>query len=185
MASICPTPDLVLIDANLSEVEDQILSTHGSFPHSRVIVVGVEPTTATVIGAIHAGATAIAPADATTDDILRMVNGVARDQVHCPPQISEILFEYIRAQQEAAAPKVPQATIDDQPDAPEEEETIESLTPREREILALIDEGLSNQEIADRLYVGRSTVKNHVHNILSKLHVKRRTQAVARVRRTG
>jgi two-component system, NarL family, nitrate/nitrite response regulator NarL len=58
----------------------------------------------------------------------------------------------------------------------------EQLTLREREIVALIDEGLSNKEIAERLYIELPTVKNHVHNILEKLHVRRRYEAAARMR---
>ncbi len=53
------------------------------------------------------------------------------------------------------------------------------MTPREREILELIGEGLSNQEIAERLVVEVGTVKNHVHNILQKLNVSNRREAAA------
>jgi DNA-binding NarL/FixJ family response regulator len=56
------------------------------------------------------------------------------------------------------------------------------LTAREREILTLIDGGLSNKEIAHRLNIEVATVKNHVHRILDKLHVKRRGEAAARIR---
>jgi len=56
------------------------------------------------------------------------------------------------------------------------------LTKREREIMGLIDEGLSNKEIAKRLRIEVATVKNHVHNILEKLQVHRRGEAAARVR---
>jgi hydroxymethylbilane synthase len=59
-----------------------------------------------------------------------------------------------------------------------------SLTSRELEILDLIDQGLSNKEIARRLTIELSTVKNHVHNILEKLNVSRRSEAAAHVRRT-
>ena len=58
----------------------------------------------------------------------------------------------------------------------------ERLTAREREVLRLIDQGLSNKEIARRLDIGLSTVKNHVHNILDKTSASRRAQAAARVR---
>ncbi|MEZ4715157.1 MAG: helix-turn-helix transcriptional regulator [Caldilineaceae bacterium] len=58
-------------------------------------------------------------------------------------------------------------------DAPDYEE----LTPREREILELISQGLTNQEIADALVIELGTVKNHVHNVLSKLHVNSRKDA--------
>ena len=57
-----------------------------------------------------------------------------------------------------------------------------TLTAREREIAALIEQGCSNKEIAERLEIGLPTVKNHVHNILTKLHATRRGQAAAMLR---
>jgi LuxR family maltose regulon positive regulatory protein len=62
---------------------------------------------------------------------------------------------------------------------------IEPLSERELEILSLVSEGLSNQEISDKLYLALSTVKGHNRNIFDKLHVKRRTEAVARARELG
>jgi DNA-binding NarL/FixJ family response regulator len=59
---------------------------------------------------------------------------------------------------------------------------VAALSPRERQILALIDEGLANKEIAHRLGIELATVKNHVHHILEKLQVTRRGQAAARAR---
>ena len=73
----------------------------------------------------------------------------------------------MRALSQGMAPKVPHAR----------------LTPRERAIAALVADGLSNKEIAVRLGIELCTVKNHVHHILEKLHVSRRTQAAARFRR--
>jgi two-component system, NarL family, nitrate/nitrite response regulator NarL len=61
----------------------------------------------------------------------------------------------------------------------------ERLTTRELEVLRLIDEGLSNKEIANALSIELTTVKNHVHHILKKLDVRRRTAAAARARRLG
>jgi DNA-binding CsgD family transcriptional regulator len=58
----------------------------------------------------------------------------------------------------------------------------EVLTQREREIVALLEQGLSNKEIARSLQIGYATVKNHVHSILSKLQIRRRGEAAARVR---
>ena len=61
--------------------------------------------------------------------------------------------------------------------------SLASLTAREREIVALIDEGLSNKEIAHDLSIEVTTVKNHVHNILEKLNVRRRADAAALMRK--
>jgi DNA-binding NarL/FixJ family response regulator len=61
----------------------------------------------------------------------------------------------------------------------------ESLTPREVEVALLLDEGLSNKQIAGRLHVEVPTVKHHVHHILHKLGVSSRAEAVARLRRRG
>jgi LuxR family maltose regulon positive regulatory protein len=69
--------------------------------------------------------------------------------------------------------------------APASQPLIEPLTDRELEILQLVAEGLSNREICDRLFLALSTVKGHNRNIFDKLHVKRRTEAVARARELG
>lgn len=68
---------------------------------------------------------------------------------------------------------------------PESQALIEPLSERELEILALVAEGLSNHEISERLFISLSTVKGHNRNIFDKLHVKRRTEAVARARELG
>ncbi len=62
---------------------------------------------------------------------------------------------------------------------------LEPLSPRELEVLRLIEQGLSNQEIADRLFLALSTVKGHTRIIFDKLQVQRRTEAVARARELG
>jgi two-component system nitrate/nitrite response regulator NarL len=64
----------------------------------------------------------------------------------------------------------------------DERAELPALTSRQWEILRLIDEGLSNKEIAQRLYIEVPTVKNHIHNILDKLQVRRRSEAAALVR---
>jgi len=82
----------------------------------------------------------------------------------------------------AAFPRraVTQSAIKDQ-----QSEMLEPLSPRELEVLRLIEQGFSNQEIADRLFLALSTVKGHTRLIFDKLQVQRRTEAVARARELG
>jgi LuxR family maltose regulon positive regulatory protein len=72
-----------------------------------------------------------------------------------------------------------------QPSPPRAELLIEPLTQREMEVLQLIAEGLSNQEISERLFLALSTIKGHTRIIFDKLQVQRRTEAVARARELG
>jgi DNA-binding NarL/FixJ family response regulator len=84
----------------------------------------------------------------------------------CSPWMAATLLRRVATLAVDRAPSPPEAT----------------LTRRELEIVALIDEGLSKKQIAWQLSIEIATVKNHVHNILEKLHVERRTEAAARVR---
>ena len=62
---------------------------------------------------------------------------------------------------------------------------VEPLSPRELEVLRLIEQGFSNQEIADRLFLAVSTIKGYTRTLFDKLHVQRRTEAVVRARELG
>jgi DNA-binding NarL/FixJ family response regulator len=86
-------------------------------------------------------------------------------RMHCAPHIAAAMFSRL-----AGFLRVP--------DAPE---ALPSLTPRESEILALVEQGRSNKDIARQLTISSATVKNHMHNILQKLRVSRRGQAAARL----
>jgi DNA-binding CsgD family transcriptional regulator len=85
------------------------------------------------------------------------------------PEPAVVLVEPLKTDLEIAPPKTPQPLAD-------------PLSQRELDVLVLITEGLTNQEIADRLYIGISTVKKHINHIYSKLDVTHRAQAVARAR---
>jgi DNA-binding NarL/FixJ family response regulator len=95
-----------------------------------------------------------------------VVRGVVRDELPCSPQIASTLLRRVGALASVAAPVEPRAR----------------LTSRELEIVHLIERGLSNKEIGRELCIEVATVKNHVHNVLEKLQVRRRTEAVARIR---
>jgi DNA-binding NarL/FixJ family response regulator len=104
--------------------------------------------------------------DGSLDDLVAIVQSVARGETLCSPRVAAILFKQV-------------AVL-----ASERQSRILSvhLTTREREIVDLIDRGLSNKQISHQLSVEVRTVKTHVHNILEKLQVHRRGEAAAWVR---
>jgi two-component system, NarL family, nitrate/nitrite response regulator NarL len=119
-----------------------------------------------VIACAEAGVAAFLARDASLDELVATTRAVAHGEL--PAHSPRIAAALLRRVADGAGP-TPHAAL-----AP--------LTSRERQIVALIDEGLSNKEIAARLCIELSTVKNHVHNLLEKLGVRGRTAAAARVR---
>lgn len=119
-----------------------------------------------VLAYAGAGITGFVPREASTQDLFDAIERAVNGEFLCSPRIAATLFRQL-----AALSHLSKADIDPSP-----------LTSREREIARFIDEGLSNKEIARQLSIEVSTVKNHVHNILEKLHVTRRGKVSARVR---
>ena len=115
----------------------------------------------------EAGVAAFVMGDATAQQLVATMLGCACGEFHCSPRVAAMLVRRVSA--------LAQGVVEDRCD--------DDLTPRERTIVGLIDDGLSNKEIARRLGIELSTVKNHVHRILEKLHASRRAQAAAHFRR--
>ena len=110
-----------------------------------------------VEGALKAGAMSYLIKNVSAGELVSAIRGAVAGQARLSPEAAQVLIQDIK-----------------QPAAP-----VYDLTDREKEILALMVEGLPNSEIADRLVVSQSTVKFHVSNVLSKLGVASRTEAVA------
>jgi two-component system nitrate/nitrite response regulator NarL len=117
-----------------------------------------------------AGAAGFVTCEDSLDDLASAIECAARGEVRCSPRLAATLLRHVRA---LAVTRSAAASASSE------------LTFREREVLGLIDRGLTNKQIASRLSIEVSTVKNHVHNILEKLHVERRGQAAARARHAG
>jgi len=135
-------------------------------PGTKVVAYGIVDEAHQALRCAEAGAAAFVTGDATGEELVSAVLGVARGEVNCSPRLTALLIERLRILAQGLAPVGDQAR----------------LTRRERSVVILIDEGLSNKEIAARLGIELSTVKNHVHHVLEKLEVTRRTQAAARLR---
>ena len=157
-------PDVVLMDL-LMPVMDGItaISTiRKELPSIEVVALTSVLEDASVVGAVRAGAIGYLLKDTNADELRRAVKAAAGGQVQLSPEAATRLMREVRA-----------------PEGPE------PLTERETDVLRLLADGQSNKEIARNLSIGEKTVKTHVSNILAKLNVQSRTQAVLQAMRAG
>ncbi|MDD9150398.1 MULTISPECIES: response regulator transcription factor [unclassified Sporolactobacillus] len=153
-------PDVILMDLVMDQM-DGIEATRriiAEWPEAKIIVVTSFLDDDKVYPAIEAGATSYLLKTSRASDIAEAIRSTYNGQSVLEPEVTEKVME--RMQQKQSRPPH------------------ETLTKREMEVLLLMTEGKSNQEIADRLFIALKTVKVHVSNILSKLEVQDRTQAV-------
>jgi two-component system, NarL family, nitrate/nitrite response regulator NarL len=161
--------DVILVDARMPQGVDIVRALAAAAPQVKLVALAVPEVEGEVIAFAEAGASAYVTVDGSMDDLASVVQSVERGEVLCSPGMAAGLFR-----------RVAVLSRDRQLDPIDEK-----LTARELDVLRLIEEGLSNKEIAAALSIELSTVKNHVHRILEKLHVHRRSEAAARARRHG
>jgi two-component system, NarL family, nitrate/nitrite response regulator NarL len=161
-------PNIVVFDGAISSddvvhVGDIVMA----MPELEIVALCVSDMEADVIAHARLGATGYVSKDASLSELCNSLLGAARGEVVCPPRIARCLLRELgrikRGRRNSAVTAV-------------------NLTRREQAILCLVDRGLSNKEIAYELRLSVSTVKNHIHVILEKLHVHRRSEAAAFVR---
>ena len=163
-------PDLVLMDLQMP-VLDGIAATEAirrEVPETEVLVLTSVLEDVSVLGAIRAGAIGYVHKDTNGTELRRAIKAAAAGQVQLSPAATQWLLEEMRGDQSAGPSSA----------AP-------SLTERELEVLRLLAQGLSNAEITQVLGVGENTAKTHVRNVLAKLGVHSRTQAVLQAQRLG
>jgi DNA-binding NarL/FixJ family response regulator len=159
-------PDIVLLEANAASRPEVVQSILEAVPETKVVAFAVADEEHDAVQCAEAGASGYVSRDATIEELVATIIRVARGEFPCSPRVAALLAHRISALATHGTPKTGDR----------------GLTGRERQILRLIDEGLSNKEIAQRLGIEVSTVKNHVHHILDKTRAVRRTQAAARFR---
>ena len=135
-------------------------------PQARILVLTSFAEDDQVFPAIKAGATGYLLKDTAPRELLQAIRDVDHGEVSLHPTIARKLVGELKRP----------------PDLPPAEE---QLTEREVQVLALVARGLSNQEIADQLFIGERTVRTHISNILGKLHLANRTQAALYAQREG
>lgn len=160
-------PSVVLLDFSL-ENDDSLRVTatvHKEVPAAKVIVMGLLPLQEDVADFVTAGASGFIMKDATFDEFIVTIRAVAAGAQVLPTQLTGSLFSQI-------------ARIAVRRGKPRELESI-GLTVRERQVVDLISDGMSNKEIAARLHIAIHTVKSHVHNVLEKLALHTRLEVAA------
>jgi two-component system, NarL family, nitrate/nitrite response regulator NarL len=133
---------------------------------TKVVAVGVPEDEDTIMGLVEAGVCGFVLEEENVLALAETLRSAVRGEIRCSPRLAAALARRVNTLA-AGQQRVPS-------DA--------HLTARELQIVELIDDGLSNKEIASVLRIEVATVKNHVHNVLEKLHVSRRAEAAARVR---
>jgi DNA-binding NarL/FixJ family response regulator len=133
-------------------------------PEVKVIILGMPDLADDIMPCIEAGAAGYVLKEGSFDDLVEIIRAVHRGETFCSPRLTASLFSHIAELATERMPSILQRPI--------------KLTARELEIINEIAAGLSNKEIAQRLSIEAQTVKNHIHNILDKLQLHTRLEAV-------
>ncbi|MBA4026003.1 MAG: DNA-binding response regulator [Gordonia sp.] len=160
-------PDVVLMDVRMPKLDglaaaEQLLTGPGKV-HSKILMLTTFDIDDYVYQALRIGASGFMLKDAPAEELVRAVRVVAAGEALLAPSVTRRL--------------IAEVTSRHRPRRAEPGE-LAGLTPREREVLEQVAEGKSNAEIAGHLFVAEQTVKTHVSNVLSKLHLRDRAQAV-------
>jgi two-component system nitrate/nitrite response regulator NarL len=161
-------PQIVLLNMATVESLGVLETLVDAVPQVPVIALTISEAEEEIIACAEAGVAGYLPRQGSFVDLVAVMRSVARGETLCSPRVAATLLRQVAVlvseRRSWAGPA--------------------RLTAREREIVQLIEQGLSNKEIARQLTIELRTVKNHVHNILEKLQVHRRDEAAARWRTT-
>lgn len=153
-------PDVALLDGGMEECLHLARKIRVHLPGLRIVGFGISGGADRFVDCAESGLAAFVDSKGSVGELVTAVFGALRGELSCSPAVSALMCERLASLSVGGHHR---------PDA---------LTRREREVAVLIGQGLSNKEIANDLHIGPSTVKNHVHSILEKLNVRRRSAIV-------
>jgi two-component system, NarL family, nitrate/nitrite response regulator NarL len=159
-------PDVALVDVAMVEALEIMRQLRADPPAVQVIAFGVGDDVSTIVQCAEAGAVAYVGTSASVEDLVAAVVGAVAGELQCTPRVAGELIRRAGEWSRTA------------PDAANSHEG-PVLTSRQRQVLAMLRQSLSNKEIAVALNISEATVKNHVHQLLDKLHVTSRAKAAA------
>jgi DNA-binding NarL/FixJ family response regulator len=167
-------PDVVLMDVQMPKLDGVAAARriHETCPEAKVIILTTFDDDEYVFEGLRAGAVGYLLKDVPSEQLAEAIRAAVRGEAFIQPSVTrKVVAEFTR--------------LTEREHIRREQPLIDPLSPREMEVLALLAKGLSNQEIAKQLTIAPGTAKNHVSNILSKLDVHDRTQAVLRAQEIG
>ena len=173
IAALSARPDVALIDAGGAAGLAGARALRAALPDVPLIALAIDENDDAVVAWAEAGVSGLVTVNTALTGMMDAIESVARGGARCSPRATAALLRRVA---ELAGHHRRIGAL------PGGERPRGRLTPREREVIALIDRGLSNKQIARALQIELPTVKNHVHAILEKLHVERRGEAAAVVR---
>jgi two-component system nitrate/nitrite response regulator NarL len=159
-------PDVVLVDVAQQDGLREGRALTAACPDVPIVALALADASSHVIACADAGFVSYVPRDASFAQLRNIIDLAMRGEVLCDPKVSGALLRELRVRRRQAI----------------EEQSTEPLTRRECEVLRLLGRGLSNKAIARHLSLSEATVKNHVHEILTKLRVRRRAEAMVCLR---
>lgn len=152
-------------DESASQITTLMQTITADYPHIKIVAVGLPDRVSTILHYLESGADGYILNEDSIGGFLQKTRAIYEGRPYICPKVMAALMERIMV------------LSNGQPDVVKKDAALTELTQREREVLKLIGYGLSNREIAQRLYIEIGTVKNHVHKILKKLNVANRYEA--------